>query len=745
MKLKVTNGKQFSEVKFKKGKQTCPVCHQMDNGWNCQITEDDGMALCSRVPSDQMARNGRQYVHKLRQDVPPSKGVPANPTVEQINKKSDPQIVHEAYSKLLSGLTLSEKHSRELMDNRGLSDTTIANNLYATVPLSKDGGEIGKRLSKAAKLDGVPGFYTDSKCWRLNISVPGFYVPYRDAGGRIVGIQIRKDHVGDDGGKYIWLSSSTKENGCSPGTPLHFANPERVTESGRVLVTEGALKAEIIAEHSDEGVVAMAGVTGTKPADLIEALAAAFPKLEEIVLAFDMDWERKPQVKQALVKVIEAANERFASVTVRTWDLGLGKGYDDLLLSGNICTPEKDGLISHIKGSDFLTLHSGEAAIEAAAELISIEIREIAEPPIAPSQPQLRLVEAVDSGNISESVAQTKPELGSTWRQFAEMTMQQPERVIAGLSRGNVGQLVASTNIGKTTLMLNAAVCAAAGKQFQPLVNEKTVGKRVLYIDGEATREELQADLFKMQERFSPEERESVKDNLYLICDEEIQDLPFDLGDAGHREALLRIGRDFKPDLIVVDTLSALFTMEDENDNAKMKSEVIQPLKNIAKKLNAAVLLLHHTGKYNEGSPQATDAYKGRGASNLGALTRTVFNLKPYKDAIILSCSKIKGEKFEEVAFTLNRGTRWFEPVEDFKKGSTHQTSYQQVVNYVIESGKRVKRDEIDKFFDGKVSTPTITRCLKAAIEKKDLIKTKYGHYCAPGLANPERELPVSE
>jgi len=198
----------------------------------------------------------------------------------------------------------------------------------------------------------------------------------------------------------------------------------------------------------------------------------------------------------------------------------------------------------------------------------------------------------------------------------------------------------------------------------------------------------------------------------------------------------------FKPDLIVVDTLSALTIMEDENDNAKVKKEVIQPLKTLARKTNSAVLLLHHTGKFNEGSPQATDAYKGRGASALGALSRVVFNLKEYRDKVILSCSKVKGEKFENKILKLDPNSRWFNVIDDSAMASSKPMSNSEhVIKFVRDAGKPVKRDEIKKGLG--LKDATLTRILDAAVENGDLIRPEYGHYSVPENINPNQELPL--
>ena len=66
-------------------------------------------------------------------------------------------------------------------------------------------------------------------------------------------------------------------------------------------------------------------------------------------------------------------------------------------------------------------------------------------------------------------------------------------------------------------------------------------------------------------------------------------DEPLDLANPLHMAALTELACDFKPDLIIVDTLAALFTLRNESDNAEIKKAVMQPLKKLGKDANAVV------------------------------------------------------------------------------------------------------------------------------------------------------------
>jgi hypothetical protein len=104
--------------------------------------------------------------------------------------------------------------------------------------------------------------------------------------------------------------------------------------------------------------------------------------------------------------------------------------------------------------------------------------------------------------------------------------------------------------------------------------------------------------------------------------------------------------------------------MQDENSNAEVTRHVMNPLKRLAREANCGVVFTHHMGKAGE-TLSGDSAYKGRGASAFGGLSRTIFTLE--KDVskgpgyAVLSCVKVKGAAFEPTLLKLNPETRWFE------------------------------------------------------------------------------------
>lgn len=748
------SGKRYQQSLFKKRGSICIMCGRK-TGWNCDVTEDEGLAFCKYTPSDKKDSQHR-YQHILKKGHQP---MISSVSAEQVKsteiQKADADRLNKVYSAMLNGLSLSAEH-REGLKNRGLRDETINGNLYRSVPSREQKFEIAKRLTETFDLEGVPGFYLENGRWVLNITMSGFYVPYTDAKGRISGMQIRQDRDAEN--KYLWLSSAKKEKGCSSGVPLHFFKSKFVEETNIAYLTEGALKADIISElFFNVGGVAISGINSHQPQKLIEKLLAEFPNLSQINLAFDMDWNEKVEVRNWLLKLLDALQEKTLKVFVVTWDREKGKGLDDACLCvsqthGNLSELSKNLSVEEYRKM-LLECESGNSDLKIATEIENPENPPSEQDDENQEDETATYTELTESDlsdvDVKEEFQGEVDTFGMTWGDFSKTEFPTPERVMFGLYRGNIGLLNASTNVGKSTLILNMALSAASNRKFEPLINDETVGKRILYIDGESTQAELKADIMKMSEKLSDEERRLLNTNLRLICDEDINDEPLDLVNPDHKNKVLKIATQFQADLIIVDTLSALTVMEDENDNAKVKKEIIQPLKNLAKKANAGVLILHHTGKGNEGGRHnGVDAYKGRGASAFGALARTAFYLQKAKgNTVELSCPKSKGKEFEAMVFELDRTSRWFKNIGIAVTPKVKKSKYDEVVEIVHDLyGKEVKRSKIVEILTERginIPDPTLTRFLNDAVEKSDLLNPRHGYYSAP--VNPDTELQLEE
>jgi hypothetical protein len=193
----------------------------------------------------------------------------------------------------------------------------------------------------------VPGFYFRGGRWRMLGCYPGTFVPYRDAQGLIRGLSYRLDvplvnEKGKVKGKYLWLSSdpeATFEDGGQKylrGTkltpPLHFAGADKVNSAREILLSEGALKADVASHLLGVPVIAAAGVSQWGEG-FAENFKRHFPQARAVI-CYDADWRTNEHVRLALEKLMADLRDASVRYVVRSWPQYPDcKGIDDLALA----------------------------------------------------------------------------------------------------------------------------------------------------------------------------------------------------------------------------------------------------------------------------------------------------------------------------------------------------------------------------------------------------------------------------
>jgi RecA-family ATPase len=311
------------------------------------------------------------------------------------------------------------------------------------------------------------------------------------------------------------------------------------------------------------------------------------------------------------------------------------------------------------------------------------------------------------------------PKIGFTFGELLNRQIVPREEIIRGLARKENGLIQSVTNGCKTTITRNLTINLILGKPFPPfsVTNKKY---RVAIIDSEDSLAFLRSDLLKMMEILHPEERELIKNNLFLLCEVfEFEDL--NLNDLRHQDQVLDALKRFKPDLTIVDTISKCFSVRNENDNAEVKERVMKPLHKIARITDSAILAAHHIGKAkSEDGSIKEAAHRGRGASGMCDLSRVIYNIDKdeIKNRYVLSCAKIKGQSFDDTIYVLDPETRW---LTSHGERSEIKGVYEQILD-VFEDGLKYKAGEIKKKFEGKASERTIANCLKRGIDEGELL-----------------------
>lgn len=298
----------------------CPVCGSTDYccGFNSSI------CICMNLWEGSVKNIfypafGREgYLHKLngRMMIPftsPEKKLPTAPV----------DVRDRVYREFLDNLSLLPDHRSDLL-RRGFTEETIAANGYKSVPVREFPWDICSRLKeKRLHLTGVPGFYKAAngrggEYWTFS-KKPGYFIPIRDALGRIQALQRRMDSV--DEGKYMLFSSFN----CTSGTPAHVARPKEL-KSKKVWLTEGPLKADILAMY---GVTAIAAIGATCWKPVLPALREL--DAGEVVLAFDRDQDTNRGVKAAVFELKNSLIREGYKVYRAFWENG--KGIDDAILN----------------------------------------------------------------------------------------------------------------------------------------------------------------------------------------------------------------------------------------------------------------------------------------------------------------------------------------------------------------------------------------------------------------------------
>jgi len=300
--------------------------------------------------------------------------------------------------------------------------------------------------------------------------------------------------------------------------------------------------------------------------------------------------------------------------------------------------------------------------------------------------------------------------------------------LMIGVRRRQVTIFASVTNVGKTTVMLNHALAAAGGQAWLPLlpyIPEKPL--KVVFIDGESTDDELKKDTRRMLDRIGF--AEIALDNFIPVVDGQIDGEPLDLTKQKHFIHIKRFVEYHKPDILIIDTITSLFSIYNENDNAEIVRKVIRPLKALAIAGDCAVWASHHIGKAGE-SEQAEGAYKGRGASAFGANVRGVITLQKEKSLgdgyVKLSLEKSKGCKMEPVNLKLDFAGRTFDLCAPPPVATT---PYEQLIG--IFNGVPLKTREVKQSLS-KFSDATLERLLKEAVDNGDLVQPTRGSYGKP-------------
>lgn len=314
---------------------TCPCCDESPKRRHMNINLKKNVFRCPRcgvyggifdlyslytgVPKDRV----REELNARLGHVEPSKQrSSAKPAIHEY-PLTDIETRHATYSALLSMLSLAPDHREKLL-KRGLTDADIERLGYKTTPVIGASAIAKQLLNAGYYLAGVPGFYRDNDDnWTFVQEKRGILIPARNMGGQIQGLKIRRDDVSK--GKFRWISSIEKKDGCQAKGWTHLAGPV----CREILITEGPMKADIVNTLTGRTVLAVPGVNGlTQLEETLTLLREA--GLQKIKTAFDMDYFANYHVQAGYENLLALLGHMGFQYGTYLWDPRF-KGLDDYI------------------------------------------------------------------------------------------------------------------------------------------------------------------------------------------------------------------------------------------------------------------------------------------------------------------------------------------------------------------------------------------------------------------------------
>jgi hypothetical protein len=153
----------------------------------------------------------------------------------------------------------------------------------------------------------------------------------------------------------------------------------------------------------------------------------------------------------------------------------------------------------------------------------------------------------------------------------------------------------AAPGVGKTMLTLSLALTLAGGGSLMGWTAPQP--RRVLVIDGEMPLDDLKGRLKVLAGAIADLDLEAARANLTILArHHQHPDTTFpDFGDPDRQDEALGVIRRHRPDLVILDNLSTLATLDDENGAAEAQRFV--RLLTRLKQAGIGVIVVHHSGK----------------------------------------------------------------------------------------------------------------------------------------------------
>lgn len=258
----------------------------------------------------------------------------------------------------------------------------------------------------------------------------------------------------------------------------------------------------------------------------------------------------------------------------------------------------------------------------------------------------------------------------------------------------------AAPGVGKTMWALSAALAMAGGGSFLGWEAERPF--KVLYIDGEMPEQDLRDRLAMLIEAVPGIDREEARKNLKLMAKQAQEPGAYfpELSDEDNWPLLSNMLRERAYDIVILDNLSTLAFLDDENSSAAV-NPVIKFLSEM-KQSGIACIVIHHSNKNGKDY---------RGSSNLATTFEIIVGLTKVSDLLETTdgaAFKIEFQKKRNLTGALDLDNRIARLVHDDATGTTCWTieasadETLKAICAVIQSGKVKMQKEIAEYLPEK-------------------------------------------
>jgi hypothetical protein len=301
------------------------------------------------------------------------------------------------------------------------------------------------------------------------------------------------------------------------------------------------------------------------------------------------------------------------------------------------------------------------------------------------------------------------------------------------LTAGDAAAIVGAPGVGKSRLVLQAAIETILGKRFMGHIETNGPGTTWLFMQTENTRRRLHHDISRMTSQLSEGEIATINSCLRIMDVDALDFASIDLSEGS--VSRLRIEEtiaEVRPDVVVFDPLRDA-SCGDLNKDDKM-ADVCKNIGAVVRKGNPRriPLIIHHgrTGKEESRRVAGDDAGSfGRNSKVLNGFVRSQINVAAagvdWPGVIVVGCGKCSnGPKWEPFAAALDEDTMMYQVEESFDirewedgAGSRPAAASPPMIADVIRrSGMNMERKEIQKAMKPHAGRDAVNRLTDEAV-----------------------------